>query len=60
MSTKVAILFWTKGRLNSECIYEVFFSPQKPTKNFPDFYAERVEQKSGNIFFDILVETMTS
>ena len=60
MSTKVAILFWTKGRLNSVCIYEVHVSPKKPTKIFPDFCPERVGQKSGKILVGILGETMTS
>ena len=28
----------TKVQLNSECIYEIIFSPKMPTKNLKDFY----------------------
>ena len=43
-----------KGQVNSEWIYKVIVSPKMPTTNFPDFFPERVEQKSGNFLIGIL------
>ena len=48
-----------KGKLNSECIYEVIIAPKMPTKIFLDFSRTLSGQKSGKILVGILGEAMT-